>query len=336
MFKQQYLIKSYKDFFTIVNQIQKKEGQEILWFRGHENISWRLLPSGIRDGVEFATRNGFRFSPRKISSCANGQQVLLPYVKKTLEEFKKQVTKSNLLSYPVDNDFEWLYLAQHHGIKTPLLDWSDRPDMALYFATKNNHRVSVGLGNAEMQFNESQYVDDAAVVYVLLPGKLNAKSMFIYKGGEDITTPIPVTDENYTLFLNNLYENDFITHIYFCLTAPKFDYRINTQSGNFMWQGTDVQSIDSYIISQEVLYRLIIPYCLIPDIQQQLKEEGITEDYVLGNSRKQTELERIAKEIQNEADIDFKSQVEEITREYEEGIRNNKLGFLKEWYPLGI
>lgn len=160
--------------------------------------------------------------------------------------------------------------------------------------------------------------------------------MFIYKGGEDITTPIPVTDENYTLFLNNLYENDFITHIYFCLTALKFDYRINTQSGNFMWQGTDVQSIDSYIISQEVLYRLIIPYCLISDIQQQLKEEGITENYVLGNSRKQSELERIAKEIQNEADIDFKSQVEEITREYEEGIRKNKPGFLKEWYPLGI
>ena len=87
-----------------------------------------------------------------------------------------------------------------------------------------------------------------AVVYVLLPGKLNSQSLFTYKDGTAITTPVPVTNENYGIFLKNLYENENITHIYFCLTAPKIDYRINTQSGNFMWQGTDVQPIDSFII----------------------------------------------------------------------------------------
>lgn len=76
-----------------------------------------------------------------------------------------------------------------------------------------------------------------------------------------------------------------------------------------MWQGTDVQSIDSYIISQDVLYRLIIPCCLISDIQQQLKKYGITEDYVLGNMKK-TALERIAKEIQYRADKEFCLQIQ--------------------------
>lgn len=132
-----------------------------------------------------------------------------------------------------------------------------------------------------------------AVVYVLLPGKLNSQSLFTYKDGTAITTPVPVTNENYGIFLKNLYENENITHIYFCLTAPKIDYRINTQSGNFMWQGTDVQPIDSFIISEEVLYRLIIPHCIIPDIQRQLKEDGITEDYVYGRSKKQSELEKL-------------------------------------------
>lgn len=175
-----------------------------------------------------------------------------------------------------------------------------------------------------------------AVVYVLLPGKLNSQSLFTYKDGTAITTPVPVTNENYGIFLKNLYENENITHIYFCLTAPKIDYRINTQSGNFMWQGTDVQPIDSFIISEEVLYRLIIPHCIIPDIQRQLKEDGITEDYVYGRSKKQSELEKIAIKLQREADLDFYSQVEEIIKEYEEGIKNNNPGFLREWYPIEL
>lgn len=162
-----------------------------------------------------------------------------------------------------------------------------------------------------------------AVVYVLLPGKLNSQSLFTYKDGTAITTPVPVTNEN-------------ITHIYFCLTAPKIDYRINTKSGNFMWQGTDIQPIDSFIISEEVLYRLIIPHCIIPDIQRQLKEDGITEDYVYGRSKKQSELEKIAIKLQREADLDFYSQVEEIIKEYEEGIKNNNPGFLREWYPIEL
>ena len=83
-----------------------------LWYRGQSNQDWNLLPSLAREP------NGLNRESDLIAKFKQNASLLLPTIP--------------------SNDWEWLTIMQHHRVPTRLLDWTESPLVALYFAVTSS------------------------------------------------------------------------------------------------------------------------------------------------------------------------------------------------------
>lgn len=109
--------------------------QRPFWFRGHSDQDYRLAPSALRN-----------------ATLASNEAVMLKRFMQDAQSF--------LVDAPADR-WQWLFLAQHHGVPTRLLDWTENALVALFFACEPTAAPLEGTPRVNGD------------VWVLLPTRLN-------------------------------------------------------------------------------------------------------------------------------------------------------------------
>jgi hypothetical protein len=154
--------------------------------------------------------------------------------------------------YHGESDWNLLFLMQHHGVKTRLLDWTESFAVALFFATKD--------------WNKQR----DARIWMLDPARLNKKAQ--YEDGKLFVI------SNEKTYRDRLYEHGFLDHSV-ALHPVRNNPRIVAQQGVFTLQGNSLVALedehDGDLYSDGILGYIDIPPSLYKDVSLYLRSAGI-------------------------------------------------------------
>lgn len=240
-------IDSFPKFLQEIETISKTNDR--LWFRGVSNKNHTLAPSIYRNDFIPALEESFQ---TKFKSRA------LPFLK----------------NRPVENYWEWLFIMQHHGVPTRLLDWSSSALVALGFA---------------IMFRASN--DEDAAVWCLNPLKLNEASRVIL-------TPldkIPDISTNTNAQASYKFDAAARAEYPLAITGPLNNERIAAQKGTFtLFPNSDKFNLEDKSEAHNFLTLLIIKKETIEILKSQLYYLGMTESSIY------PDLNNLALEIKRE------------------------------------
>ena len=109
-------VQDLSDYFAVFNMMLTAD--KPFWFRGHSDLMYRLIPSALRYKTE-GQRN------RAIELLAQFRR---------MAEIKLEKPPA------LEDELKWLQIAQHYGLPTRLLDWTENAATALYFACRRVDR----------------------------------------------------------------------------------------------------------------------------------------------------------------------------------------------------
>jgi len=109
--------KPIESITDLLKRIQKhRVPDEIHWFRGQADSAWDLKPSIAR------------------------KDEWLNFELTLLKKFKQNGI--SMLHPRPESEWEWIFIMQHYGVPTRLLDWSESPLVALYFSVSGTNEIN--------------------------------------------------------------------------------------------------------------------------------------------------------------------------------------------------
>jgi hypothetical protein len=178
--------------------------------------------------------------------------------KHLLRNFKKYASQDAIA---IDSFWNWLALAQHHGLPTRLLDWTYSPFVALHFATHD-------LGGSPC--DGVVWCANFAETHSRLPKHLQRA---LGEEGSDVFT-VEMLDEHVPNWetLNGLGD----TLLFF--EPPSIDQRIVNQYALFSVVANPTLSVEDYLARYpESAFRVVIPERLRWEVRDKLDQANINE-----------------------------------------------------------